>query len=88
MAGGACTPSEPAGRDAPQGGAHAAAREAMVRQQIDARGARDPAVLAAMRAVPRHELVAADVRAQAYEDRARRRSATARPSASRPSSRS
>jgi len=46
----------------------AAARDAMVRDQIEQRGVRDPAVLAAMRAVPRHELVPADVRDMAYED--------------------
>ena len=47
----------------------AAAREAMVREQIEARGVRDPAVLAAMRAVPRHELVPESRAEHAYEDR-------------------
>jgi protein-L-isoaspartate(D-aspartate) O-methyltransferase len=46
-----------------------AVRAAMVREQIEARGIRDPAVLAAMRAVPRHELVPEAVRDHAYEDR-------------------
>ncbi len=46
-----------------------ALREAMVREQIERRGVRDARVLAAMRRVPRHELVPADVRPLAYEDR-------------------
>ncbi|HUH04345.1 MAG TPA: protein-L-isoaspartate(D-aspartate) O-methyltransferase [Kofleriaceae bacterium] len=41
----------------------------MVRTQIEARGISDPRVLAAMRAVPRHEFVPAHLRAEAYEDR-------------------
>lgn len=40
----------------------------MVREQIEARGVRNPLTLAAMRRVPRHELVPADVRAAAYDD--------------------
>jgi protein-L-isoaspartate(D-aspartate) O-methyltransferase len=47
----------------------AAAREAMVAGQIEGRGIRDPAVLRAMRIVPRHEFVPAQQRAEAYEDR-------------------
>lgn len=47
----------------------AAPREAMVRTQIAARGVKDPAVLAAMRRVPRHEFVPAALRAWAYDDR-------------------
>jgi protein-L-isoaspartate(D-aspartate) O-methyltransferase len=43
-------------------------RELMVREQIAARGIRDPAVLAAMRRVPREEFVAANLRERAYED--------------------
>jgi protein-L-isoaspartate(D-aspartate) O-methyltransferase len=46
-----------------------AAREEMVRDQIEARGVRDARVLAAMRRVPRHELVPENERALAYEDR-------------------
>ena len=46
-----------------------AAREKMVREQIEARGVRNPRVLAAMRAVPRHELVPEALRESAYEDR-------------------
>jgi protein-L-isoaspartate(D-aspartate) O-methyltransferase len=43
-------------------------RRAMVDLQIAARGIRDPALLAAMREVPRHEFVAARLRGDAYED--------------------
>ena len=41
----------------------------MVAEQIEKRGVRDEAVLAAMRTVPRHLFVPEDVRDQAYEDR-------------------
>ncbi len=44
-------------------------REAMVRSQIKSRGIDDPAVLAAMRAVPRHWFVPDDVKPYAYYDR-------------------
>ena len=47
---------------------YAEARERMVRLQIEARGVRDARVLAAMRAVPRHELVPSQLRQQAYAD--------------------
>jgi protein-L-isoaspartate(D-aspartate) O-methyltransferase len=40
----------------------------MVKEQIESRGVKDPAVLAAMRAVPRERFVPEGVRAQAYED--------------------
>ncbi len=50
------------------GGDLAARRRAMVDLQIHARGIRDPALLAAMRVVPRHEFVAAPLRRDAYED--------------------
>lgn len=46
----------------------AAARERMVAEQIEARGIDDPRVLAALRSVPRHELVPQDARDGAYED--------------------
>jgi len=46
-----------------------AARLRMVEEQIEARGVSDPAVLAAMRTVPRHEFVSPDFVARAYEDR-------------------
>ncbi len=44
------------------------ARERMVETQIAARGVADPRVLAAMRAVPRHRFVPADLITQAYAD--------------------
>ncbi|MEW5772068.1 MAG: protein-L-isoaspartate(D-aspartate) O-methyltransferase [Thermodesulfobacteriota bacterium] len=43
-------------------------RERMVREQIEARGVRDPAVLAAMSKVPRHLFVQEALHAQAYAD--------------------
>jgi len=45
------------------------ARQRMVREQLVARGIRDPRVLDAMRRVPRHALVPEAVRSLAYEDR-------------------
>jgi protein-L-isoaspartate(D-aspartate) O-methyltransferase len=48
----------------------AALRERMVSRQIEARGIDDPAVLAAMRAVPREQFVAPDWAGAAYDDRA------------------
>lgn len=45
-------------------------RELMVREQIAGRGIRDPRVLAAMRAVPRHLFVKEHLEAQAYGDHA------------------
>jgi protein-L-isoaspartate(D-aspartate) O-methyltransferase len=45
-------------------------RERMVRDHIAARGVADERVLAAMRAVPRHEFVPAHLRTQAYSDHA------------------
>ena len=45
-----------------------ALRERMVQEQVAARGVRDSATLAAMRHVPRHEFVPAQVRRLAYED--------------------
>lgn len=44
-------------------------RSVMVAEQIAARGVRDPAVLEAMRAVPRHLFVPPGARGHAYEDR-------------------
>jgi len=46
-----------------------ALREEMVVRQIEGRGVTHPRTLAAMRAVPRHAFVPADLRASAYEDR-------------------
>jgi len=43
-------------------------RERMVREQIEERGVRNPAVLKVMRAVPRHLFVPDRLRDQAYED--------------------
>jgi len=43
-------------------------RDAMVRWQIARRGVSDRAVLAAMRAVPRHEFVPPHLRSRAYDD--------------------
>ena len=40
----------------------------MVDRQIEARGVRTPAVLQALRIVPRHEFVPEAVRARAYQD--------------------
>ncbi len=45
-------------------------RDRMIEEQIVARGVRDPAVLGAMRRVPRHEFVAERWRVHAYDDRA------------------
>jgi protein-L-isoaspartate(D-aspartate) O-methyltransferase len=47
-----------------------AARERMVKEQLESRDIRDPRVLDAMRRVPRHELVPESLRDQAYQDRA------------------
>ncbi|WP_462320716.1 protein-L-isoaspartate(D-aspartate) O-methyltransferase [Halochromatium sp.] len=43
-------------------------RERMVERQIEQRGVTDPAVLAAMRSVPRHAFVPATLRDRAYAD--------------------
>lgn len=45
-------------------------RQRMVQEQIQARGVQDPAVIAAMLAVPRHLFVQEALRSQSYEDRA------------------
>jgi protein-L-isoaspartate(D-aspartate) O-methyltransferase len=45
------------------------ARDEMVRGQVEARGVRDPRVLAALRTVPRHRFVPSDLRDRAYGDR-------------------
>jgi protein-L-isoaspartate(D-aspartate) O-methyltransferase len=44
-------------------------RMAMVREQIVSRGVKDPATLAAMRAIPRHRFVPGSQAASAYDDR-------------------
>ena len=47
---------------------HRAERAAMVAEQLAARDVRDPRVLDAMRSVPRHRFVPADLQTQAYGD--------------------
>ncbi len=47
---------------------YAAARERMIRVQLEARGIRNPRVLAAMRKVPRHFFVEEALTGQAYGD--------------------
>jgi protein-L-isoaspartate(D-aspartate) O-methyltransferase len=47
---------------------YAAERLEMIEKQLGRRGITDPAVLAAILAVPRHEFVAAEIRSSAYED--------------------
>ena len=59
----ACKPGEPLRADD-----RAAERRTMVDTQVAAREVRAARVLAAMRAVPRHEFVPAELRARAYED--------------------
>ena len=54
--------------DGPDGPDWADLRERMVRQQIETRGVKDPAVLDAMRTVPRHRFVPADYREASYQD--------------------
>ena len=66
---------------------YARARQRMVRDQIEARGVRDPRVLDAMRRVPRHLFVPEAVRAPGVRGLPRCPSATSRPSPSRSSSR-
>lgn len=51
-----------------EGGDHAARRERMVAEQIEGRHVEDPAVLAAMGAVPREMFVLGPYRAYAYDD--------------------
>src|SRR5260370_8900810 len=45
---------------------YAAQRVEMIEKQVRRRGVTDPAVLAAMQAVPRHEFVAEEMRSNAY----------------------
>ncbi len=51
-----------------RGGEYDRRRQAMVANQIVARGIRDPKVIAAMASVPRHRFVPAELRAAAYAD--------------------
>jgi protein-L-isoaspartate(D-aspartate) O-methyltransferase len=48
---------------------HQVRRERLVRESMESRGIRDPAVLKAMRETPRHEFMPQSVRQYAYEDR-------------------
>jgi len=57
------------GLAAAQSDPYAVERERMVARQLEARGIEDPATLAAMREVPRHEFVPVDRRRHAYQDR-------------------
>jgi protein-L-isoaspartate(D-aspartate) O-methyltransferase len=59
----ACSEAQP-----PAVGDLTAQRNAMVEQQMEARGVSDPATLAAMRAVPRHEFLPLRLREEAYGD--------------------
>ena len=67
----ACAPSPERGATGASGQQvdYGEARARMVREQIEARGVSDGAVLAAMRAVPRHEFVPAQYWDLAYADR-------------------
>ncbi len=47
---------------------HARERERMVREHVEARGVRDPRVLAALREVPRHRFVRGHLERKAYGD--------------------
>jgi protein-L-isoaspartate(D-aspartate) O-methyltransferase len=60
--------SEPVPAVTPPNDAFAKQRAAMVRTQIEARGIKDAAVLAAMRHVPRHEFVPMSLQPLAYDD--------------------
>jgi protein-L-isoaspartate(D-aspartate) O-methyltransferase len=65
----AMLPAACSGAPAPAGvDPFALQRERMVAAQIEARGIRDAAVLAAMRSVPRHRFVPESLRRQAYDD--------------------
>lgn len=52
----------------PERDPYAHARDAMVAHQVEARGVRSPAVLNAMRAVPRHLFIPEEWRSHAHED--------------------
>jgi protein-L-isoaspartate(D-aspartate) O-methyltransferase len=62
-------PASPAASAVSPSDPYAAERGRMVEDQIAARGVRDPAVLAAMRRVARHEFVPEPWRREAYADR-------------------
>ena len=62
------TAVERCGGDGKSATPQTAEREAMIREQIEARGVRTAAVLQAMRKVPRHEFVPESARRAAYDD--------------------
>jgi protein-L-isoaspartate(D-aspartate) O-methyltransferase len=62
------SPISPAAVDTPEVDPNTLLRQEMVEQQIHQRGVSNPAVLAAMLAVPRHEFVPEDYLSQAYND--------------------
>jgi len=67
---GACTQISGSASAGPPGAEdRAQERLHMVRKQIEARGVRDPRVLAAMRTVPRHRFMPKSQRSYAYDDR-------------------
>jgi protein-L-isoaspartate(D-aspartate) O-methyltransferase len=68
MAAGPASPGDGPGKDAPARDGMAEARRRMVETQIAARGVKDPAVLAAMRRVPRHRFVDESARELAHSD--------------------
>ncbi|MEE8183910.1 MAG: protein-L-isoaspartate(D-aspartate) O-methyltransferase [Acidobacteriota bacterium] len=72
MTGAACFPGGPAkhpeGKADPSEDSFASRRRQMVKEQIRARGIRDPGVLREMGTVPRHRFVPEDLLLQAYED--------------------
>lgn len=55
--------------DVPEDTDYPEQRRQMVETQIHARGIQDDVILDAMRSVPRHRFVAADLRSHAYEDK-------------------
>jgi protein-L-isoaspartate(D-aspartate) O-methyltransferase len=65
----AVEPAQPPAAMASAPAARAEEREAMVREQIEARGVRDARVLAALRRVPRHRFVPPEQAPYAYQDR-------------------
>ena len=64
----ACTDVVSTAEPATRQDRHAAARESMVAGQIERRGVSDPAVLDAMRRVPRHRFVPPALESSAYDD--------------------
>jgi protein-L-isoaspartate(D-aspartate) O-methyltransferase len=65
----AASTAGPTPSSAPAKDETAAARDSMVALTIEARGVKDPAVLAAMRTVPRHAFITRELQPYAYDDR-------------------